>query len=157
MQTPATVFLDREGIPYSEHRYEHDPASASFGLEAAELLGLEPAVVFKTLVARLDDGRDSLVVAIVPVNELLNLKALAKAAGVKRATMSAVADAERSSGYVAGGISPFGQRRPLPTFIDETAEICDHIYVSGGQRGFDIGLRPSALIDSLNATVAPLT
>ena len=73
MQTPATVFLDREGIPYSEHRYEHDPASASFGLEAAELLGLEPAVVFKTLVARLDDGRDSLVVAIVPVNELLNL------------------------------------------------------------------------------------
>ncbi len=157
MQTPATVFLDSAGVAYSEHRYEHDPGAQSFGLEAAELLGLDPDVVFKTLMARLDDGRDSLVVAIVPVSTQLNLKALARAAGAKRATMSAVVDAERSSGYVAGGISPFGQRRPLRTFIDETAEICDRIYVSGGQRGFDIGLEPQALIDSLDATVAPLT
>ena len=157
MATPATVFLDRAGIEYSEHRYDHDPAAESFGLEAAELLGLDPDVVFKTLLARLDGTQGPLVVAIVPVNYLLNLKALAKAAGAKRATMSAVADAERSSGYVAGGISPFGQRRPLPTFIDETAEICDRIYVSGGQRGFDIGLAPHDLITSLNATVAALT
>lgn len=154
--TPATVFLDSEGIPYTEHRYDHDPAAESFGLEAAELLGLDPDVVFKTLLARLD-GDGPLVVAIVPVSEMLNLKALAKAAGTKRAAMSSIPDAERSSGYVKGGISPFGQRRPLATFIDETAEICDQIYVSGGQRGFDIGLAPRALIGALDATVAALT
>ena len=150
------MFLDSEGIPYTEHRYDHDPAAESFGLEAAELLGLDPDVVFKTLLARLD-GDGPLVVAIVPVSEMLNLKALAKAAGTKRAAMSSIPDAERSSGYVKGGISPFGQRRPLATFIDETAEICDQIYVSGGQRGFDIGLAPRALIGALDATVAALT
>ena len=119
-------------------------------------MGLDPDVVFKTLLARLD-GDGPLVVAIVPVSEMLNLKALAKAAGTKRAAMSSIPDAERSSGYVKGGISPFGQRRPLATFIDETAEICDQIYVSGGQRGFDIGLAPRALIGALDATVAALT
>lgn len=157
MQTPATVFLERNAIDYTEHRYAHDPAAESFGLEAAELLGLEPAVVFKTLLAQLDDKRPSLVVAIIPVNEMLSLKSLARAAGAKRATMAAVSDAERSTGYVAGGISPFGQKRSLPTFIDETAEICDRIYVSGGQRGFDIGLAPNDLIASLDAKVASLT
>lgn len=157
MQTPATVFLDGIGVPYSEHRYEHDPAAESFGLEAAKRLGLDPDVVFKTLLARLDDKRGTLVVAIVPVSEKLNLKSLAKAAGAKRAAMSSIPDAERSSGYVAGGISPFGQRRSLQTFIDETATIYDQIYVSGGQRGFDIGLAPEAFINSLDATVAALT
>ena len=156
MSTPATVFLEQAGVGYSEHRYEHDPKAASFGLEAAELLGLDPSVVFKTLMARLGEDPGPLVVAIVPVNDLLNLKSLARAAGAKRAMMAAVADAERSSGYVAGGISPFGQRKQLPTFIDETAEICERIYVSGGQRGFDIGVDPTDLITSLNATVAPL-
>ena len=157
MSTPATVFLDKAGIAYSEHRYEHSPGAASFGLEAAELLGLEPDVVFKTLMARLNDDRGPQVVAIVPVSERLNLKALAKAAGAKRAMMADVADAERSSGYVAGGISPFGQRSPLATYIDESAEICELIYVSGGQRGLDIGLRPDDLLGALDATVAPLT
>lgn len=157
MQTPATVFLERNGISYTEHPYDHDPAAESFGLEAAELLSLEPEVVFKTLLARLDSERGRLVVAIVPVSELLSLKGLARAASAKRAMMAAVADAERSTGYVAGGISPFGQRRPLPTFIDETATICHQIYVSGGQRGFDIGLSPTDLIGSLEATIAPLT
>lgn len=157
MQTPATVFLDRAGITYSAHPYAHDPATASFGLEAATSLGLDPDLVFKTLMARLDDDRGPIVVAIVPVCEKLNLKALARAAGSKRAMMAAVADAERSSGYVAGGISPFGQRREVPTFIDETAEVCDQIYVSGGQRGLDIGLAPGDLIDSLKAVAAPLT
>ena len=157
MSTPATVFLDAAGISYSEHRYEHSPDASSFGLEAAELLGLEPDLVFKTLMARLDEPRAPLVVAIVPVNELLNLKSLARAAGTKRAAMADVADAERSSGYVAGGISPFGQRKSLQTFIDESAEICERIYVSGGQRGFDIGLHPADLIDALAATVVPLT
>jgi len=157
MQTPATLFLDQAGISYSEHPYDHDPAAESFGLEAAEVLGLEPDVVFKTLMARLNNDRGPLVVAIVPVTGMLNVKALARTAGAKRAMMAAVADAERSSGYVAGGISPFGQRRQLPTFIDESAEVCDRIYVSGGQRGFDIGLAPTDLITSLAATVGPLT
>lgn len=156
MRTPATVFLDDHGIAYRACDYEHDPATESYGLEAAEKLGLDPDVVFKTLMARLDDDRGPLVVAIVPVAHQLDLKALARAAGAKRARMAAVADAERSSGYVAGGISPLGQKRQLPTFIDETAEICDTIYVSGGQRGLDLGLSPADLIAALDATIAPL-
>ena len=118
--------------------------------------GLDPDTVFKTLMARLDDDRGPLVVAIVPVAYQLDLKALARAAGVKRAKMATVIDAERSSGYVAGGISPFGQRRALATFVDETAEICDTMFVSGGQRGLDIGLSPTDLIRALEATVAAL-
>lgn len=156
MQTPATVFLDDHGIGYRVLPYDHDPGAESYGLEAATKLGVDPDSVFKTLLARLDDDRGPLVVAIVPVTHQLDLKALARAAGAKRARMAAVADAERSTGYVAGGISPFGQRRPLATFIDETAEICEPIYVSGGQRGLDIELSPHDLIASLDATVAPL-
>ena len=156
MQTPATVFLDREGIDYEPLTYDHDPNAESFGLEAAEKLGLDPDVVFKTLMARLDDDRGELVVGVVPVAYQLDLKALARAAGAKRARMAVVADAERSSGFVAGGISPFGQKRPVRTFVDETAEICDTMYVSGGQRGLDIGVSPADLIAALGAVVAPL-
>jgi len=156
VQTPATVFLENQNIVYTPMTYEHDAAAESFGLEAAEKLGLDPDVVFKTLMARLDNERKSLVVAIVPVAHKLDLKALARAAGAKRAKMALVADAERSSGYVAGGISPFGQRRQLDTYVDETAEICETMYVSGGQRGLDLGVSPSDLIRSLSATIAPL-
>ena len=156
MQTPATVLLDTLDIPYEIHRYEHDPAVASFGMEAAEVLGLDPDVVFKTLMARLEDDRGELVVAIVPVATMLDLKALARAAGAKRAAMADVADAERATGYIAGGISPFGQKKRHRTFIDETAEICDRIYVSGGQRGLDISLVPDDAIRATDATVAPL-
>lgn len=158
MKTPATRFLDALHIEYAEHAYEHDPNAASFGLEAADALGLGPEVVFKTLLARLGEpgGKRELVVAIVPVANKLDLKALARAAGAKRADMASVADAERVTGYVAGGISPFGQRKRLATFIDETAELVDRIYVSGGQRGLDIGLAPADLIGALDATVAPL-
>ncbi|MCL4125027.1 UNVERIFIED_CONTAM: hypothetical protein GTU68_035506, partial [Idotea baltica] len=155
-QTPATVFLETQAIDYVTCPYDHDPSAASFGLEAAEKLGLEPEVVFKTLMARLDDDRGELVVAIVPVTHRLDLKALASAAGAKRARMAVVAHAERATGYVAGGISPFGQKRPHRTFIDETAELCETVYVSGGQRGFDIGLSPADLIRLLDAAVAPL-
>lgn len=156
VQTPATVFLDASGIAYEVLPYDHDPAAESFGLEAAAKLGLDADVVFKTLMARLDGDRGELVVAIVPVAYQLDLKALARAAGAKRAKMALVADAERSSGYVAGGISPFGQRRPLATFVDETAEICETMYVSGGHRGLDIGVSPADLITALDARVAPL-
>jgi Cys-tRNA(Pro)/Cys-tRNA(Cys) deacylase len=156
VQTPATVFLEAQGIDYQPRPYDHDPGADSFGLEAANKLRLDPDVVFKTLMARLEDDQGELVVAIVPVTHQLDLKALARAAGAKRARMAVVAHAERSSGYVAGGISPFGQKRRLRTFIDESAEICETIYVSGGQRGLDIGLSPTDLIEALNVTVAPL-
>lgn len=156
MQTPATVLLDNLGISYEIHRYEHDPAATSFGMEAAEVLGLDPGVVFKTLMARLDGDRGELVVAIVPVADMLDLKALARAAGAKRAAMADITAAERATGFIAGGISPFGQKKRHRTFIDETAEICDRIYVSGGQRGLDISLSPHDVIAATDAVVAPL-
>ena len=155
--TPATRVLENLGISFGEHRYAHDPGVDSYGLEAAHALGLEPDVVFKTLMARLDGDGGELVVAIVPVTEMLNVKALARAAGAKRAVMALVADAERVTGYVAGGISPLGQRKQHRTFLDEYAEICEQIYVSGGQRGFDISVQPGDLASALDAVVAPLT
>ncbi len=154
-KTPACVALDEAGVSYVLHPYDHDPAAESFGMEAAELLGVEADVVFKTLMAELDSGE--LVVAIVPVSGRLGLKALARAAGSKKATMATVGAAERSSGYVAGGISPFGQRTPRRTFIDETAEIIDEIYVSAGRRGLDLSLDPTDLIALLGARSAPLS
>jgi len=159
VQTPATRFLDAAGIAYEVFPYDHDPAASSFGLEAAEVLGLDPDVVFKTLMAEVHtsaQSRNELVVAIVPVSAKLDLKALARSAGAKRAAMASIPAAERSSGYVAGGISPFGQKKQLRTFVDETAEACDRIYVSGGQRGLDIGLDPAQLIASIDATTAPI-
>ena len=153
--TPACVALDRAGVRYTPHPYEHDPSASSYGLEAAEVLGVEPDLVFKTLMARLDSGE--LVVAIVPVSEMLNLKALAAAFGTKRAEMADVGAAERSSGYVAGGISPFGQRTARRTAIDESAIICETIFVSGGKRGLDLEISPTEAISLLSAVVAPLT
>jgi len=159
VQTPATRFLDAAGITYEVFPYDHDPNATSFGLEAAEVLGFDPDVVFKTLVADVEMSgarRNELVVAIVPVSAKLDLKALARSAGAKRARMASIPDAERSSGYVAGGISPFGQKKQLRTFVDETAKVCDRIYVSGGRRGLDIGLDPRHLIASVDAVTAPI-
>ena len=140
--TPATVALDRAGIAYSRHPYDHDPATASYGLEAAEALGVEPARVLKTLLV--DTGK-GLAVGVVPVDGQLDLKAVAAALGVKTVTMADRAAAERSTGYVVGGISPVGQKRALPTVLDDTAYAFDVVYVSGGRRGFDIGLSPTDL------------
>lgn len=151
--TPATVALTRAGVPFSEHPYEHDAAAASYGLEAAEVLGLEPERVFKTLFTVVD-GR--LVVGIVPVSGQLDLKALAAAVGGKRATMADPADAERATGYVVGGISPIGQRKPHRTVLDESALGYDTVYVSGGRRGLDLGLSPSDLVRVTDATVAAI-
>lgn len=151
--TPATQQLDSLGIGYRTVSYDHDPAAPSYGTEAAEALGLDPDTVFKTLLAEVDG---SLVVACVPVSSLLDLKALARAAGGKRATMADPTVAERSTGYVVGGISPLGQRRQLPTFIDELCEACDEIHVSGGRRGLELVLRPADLVTVLDATVAPI-
>lgn len=151
--TPATAALRAAGIPFTEHEYRHDPAAASFGLEAATALGVDPERVFKTLLADVD-GRT--VVGIVPVTAKLDLKALALAAGGKRAAMADPALAERRTGYVVGGISPIGQKTSSPTVLDETAELWDTVFVSGGRRGFDVELAPADLRDVTRATIADI-
>ncbi len=149
--TPATAALDRAGIAFTLHPYEHDPAAPSYGLEAAQQLGLEPSAVFKTLLADVDE---CLVVGIVPVSGQLDLKALASAVGGKKATMADPAAAERTTGYVVGGISPIGQKKQLVTVVDVSAMDRDTVFVSGGKRGLDLGLAPQDLVDHLGAKVA---
>lgn len=151
--TPATVALDHAGLPYTRHTYVHDPAAASFGLEAAEALGVSPARVFKTLLVDLGQG---LAVGIVPVEGSLDLKAVAAALGVKSVAMATPQAAERATGYVVGGISPVGQKRALPTVLDESALTHETIYVSGGRRGFDLELAPADLASITGATTAPI-
>jgi Cys-tRNA(Pro)/Cys-tRNA(Cys) deacylase len=152
--TPACVALDDAGVEYDVHPYDHDPTAESFGLEAADALGVDPEHVFKTLMATTETGE--LLVAIVPVARQLDLKAIARAAGVKRVRMAAVANAERSSGYVAGGISPFGQRKRLRTFLDLSANDLELIYVSAGRRGLDLSLDPTELVRLLDADVVEI-
>ena len=151
--TPATVALTRAGIPYEVRAYDHDPRATSYGLEAAEALGVDPARVFKTLLASLD-GR--LVVGIVPVSGQLDLKALARALGGSRAVMAEVSAAERATGYVAGGISPVGQKRAHRTVLDGSALAHDTILVSGGRRGLDIELAPGDLVAITAAVTATI-
>ena len=152
--TPAVVALDAAGIDYSIHEYERGDDLHDFGREAAESLGLDPDQVFKTLVVVADD---ELVVAVVPVSCQLSMKRVAAAVGAKRAVMCDPSRAERSSGYIVGGISPIGQRRQLRTVVDESAELFDVVYVSGGKRGMDIGLAPADLVMMLDATVVAVT
>jgi Cys-tRNA(Pro)/Cys-tRNA(Cys) deacylase len=149
--TPATVALARSGVAFTVHPYVHDPAAPSYGLEAAQALGVPPARVFKTLLAEVDGA---LTVAVVPVTGQLDLKSLAAACGGKRARMADVADAERSTGYVVGGISPLGQRRRLPTVVDATALDFATVYVSGGRRGLDVELASADLVSLTAARVA---
>jgi Cys-tRNA(Pro)/Cys-tRNA(Cys) deacylase len=151
--TPATVALTDAGIPFAVHAYHHDPAAASFGLEAAQALDVEPERVFKTLLADTDAG---IVVGVVPVTGMLDLKALAAAVGAKRATMADPAVAERRTGYVVGGISPIGQKTAHPTVVDETAQLFDTVYVSGGKRGLDIELSPADLLRATEGAFAPI-
>lgn len=152
--TRALVALARAGVEHTVHAYDHDPATpAGYGLEAAQALGLAPEQVFKTLLADVDGAW---VVAVVPVTTTLDLKALASAVGGKRAAMAEPRDAERATGYVVGGISPLGQKTAHPTVVDETAELYETVYVSGGRRGMDIGLAPADLIALTGATVADI-
>ncbi len=151
--TPATVALTRAGVAFSTHEYVHDPRAGSYGQEAADLLGLPAAQVFKTLLADVDGA---LVVAVVPVTGTLDLKALAAAAGGKRAAMADPARAERITGYVIGGISPLGQKRALATFLDASAQAYDTVYVSGGRRGLDLGLAPEDLRRLTGASYAAI-
>lgn len=141
--TPAVVAAQRAKVWLELREYRHDAATASYGAEAAQALGLDPAYVFKTLVAECDG---ELVVALVPVARSLDLKALAAAVGAKRAAMADPAAAERATGYVVGGISPLGQKRKLRMVADETIRALDTVYVSGGKRGLEIALRPDDLL-----------
>ncbi|HEU4998080.1 MAG TPA: Cys-tRNA(Pro) deacylase [Lapillicoccus sp.] len=151
--TPATVALAAAGVAFTARPYAHDPTAASYGLEAAEALGVEPARVFKTLLVEADGA---LAVGIVPVDRQLDLKALAAALGVKRVQMADPAAAERVTGYVVGGISPVGQKRRLATVLDESASAYESILVSGGRRGLDIELSPADLRAVSAATLAPI-
>lgn len=152
--TPATAQLSAAGIPFTEHSYTHDPRATSYGLEATQALGVDPGLVFKTLLVQADAG---LGVVVVPVDRQVDLKAAAAALGAKRATMADPAAAQRSTGYVLGGISPFGQRRPLPTVLDESALGHELIYVSGGRRGLDIAVTVDDLVRVLAAQVAAIS
>jgi len=151
--TPATIALERARISFTVHEYPHDPRHDSYGLGASRALGVPPDRVFKTLIAEVD-GR--LVAGVVPVGGQLDLKALAAAVGGKRAAMAEVAAAERATGYVAGGISPVGQRKRLPVVLDRSA--MDHVTVfcSGGRRGLEIELAPADLARAAAATVASI-
>lgn len=151
--TPATMALIRAGVAFTRHSYEHDPRATSFGEEAAAALGLSVDEVFKTLLVKVD-GQP--VVGVVPVSGSLDLKALAAAAGGRRAEMMDMATAQRITGYVVGGISPIGQKRALPTFVDETAQLLDTVYVSGGRRGLDLGLAPADLLTATNGSYAAI-
>jgi Cys-tRNA(Pro)/Cys-tRNA(Cys) deacylase len=162
--TPATVLLQRAGVTFSLHEFAHDPADRNYGNAAAAALGIEPDRVFKTLLATVDGVATiegvppgKVAVGIVPVSGQLSLKELAIAVGAKRAEMCDPTIAERLTGYVVGGISPFGQRKVLPTVIDESCLVFDTIFVSGGKRGFDIELAPVDLIAVLHALTAPIS
>ena len=151
--TPATVALTQAKVDFTVHSYDHDPAAPSYGTEAADAMGVTPQRVFKTLLADVD-GR--LTVAVVPVSGQLDLKALAAAVGGKRAAMADPAAAERTTGYVLGGISPLGQRKKLPTVIDQSALEFETVFCSGGRRGLEIELAPADLVRLTSALTAAL-
>jgi Cys-tRNA(Pro)/Cys-tRNA(Cys) deacylase len=151
--TPATAVLTEAGVEFWSHPYAHDPSAASYGLEAAEALGVEPGRVLKTLVVEVDGA---LCVGIVAVDRSLDLKAMAAAVGGKKATMAERAAAERATGYVLGGISPLGQRRRLPTVLDRSAHQHQRVLVSGGRRGLDVELSTEDLVRMTDATTADI-
>ena len=149
--TPATKLLKANKIDFSIHEYEHDANAKSFGLEAAEKLNLRVEEVFKTLLVT---DEKNYFVAILPVHHQLNLKKVAQAVGAKKLKMSDPKDAERLTGYLVGGISPVGQKKRLKTVIAQSAVQLEKLYVSGGKRGLDIGLKPQDLAKVLSATFA---
>lgn len=153
MQTPATAALDAAGVPYRTTDYV-PPDERGYGEALVDALGLDPDTVGKTLVAALDDGRH--VLAVVPVSTSLDLKALARLTGAKRAAMAEPAQAERLTGSVVGGISPLGARRPLPVFVDELLLVGDEVHVSGGRRGLELSLAPDDLVRAADAVVGPI-
>lgn len=152
-QTPATVALRRAGVAFTLHEYGHVAGTVRYGEEAVAALGVEPTRVFKTLVARVDEG---LAVGILPVPSTLNLKALAAALGGKRGVLAEPGEAARVTGYVVGGISPVGQRRRLPTVLDRSITAFDTVYVSAGRRGLQVELDPADLVRVTGGLLAEL-
>ncbi|GAA2620742.1 Cys-tRNA(Pro) deacylase [Paractinoplanes durhamensis] len=151
--TPATAVLTQQKVEHTLHPYDVSPDAPNYGALVAEALGIDAARVFKTLIADVDGN---LVVGVVPVTGELDLKALASAAGGKRAAMADRAAAERSSGYVRGGISPLGQRKRLPTVVDSSAIALDRMFISAGRRGLQVGLAPADLIRLTDAVTAKI-
>jgi Cys-tRNA(Pro)/Cys-tRNA(Cys) deacylase len=152
--TPGIEQAKRAKIDHRVHEYEHDPASESWGLEAAQKTGVPAERIFKTLIVELAGGE--LAVGVVPVSTRLNLKSIARAAGAKKAAMAPAAEVERSTGYVLGGVSPLGQKRKLKTFIDASAQGLPTIYVSAGRRGLEIELSPADLARLTRGIFAPI-
>ncbi|MFL1404842.1 Cys-tRNA(Pro) deacylase [Marinobacter sp. M1N3S26] len=152
--TPGIESARKAGIQHTIHQYDHDANGESYGLEAAEKMGVDPARVFKTLVVETDGGQ--LVVAIVPVSTSLNLKKIAKAAKAKKAAMADKQKVQRTTGYVLGGVSPLGQKKALTTVIDDTANHFDTLYVSAGRRGLEIELAPADLVKLTNGIFADI-
>jgi Cys-tRNA(Pro)/Cys-tRNA(Cys) deacylase len=154
--TPAIKAAAAAGVNVKAHEYHHDPGKSNYGLEAAEALGLNPARVFKTLLVALNGDARRLAVAVVPVSGQLDLKAMAAACKVKRIEMADPAAAQRATGYLVGGISPLGQKKRLPTVVDQSAAAFDSVFVSGGRRGLDIEIAPDDLIRLCGAGVAAI-
>lgn len=152
--TPAIDLAKSRRIPFQVHEYQHDPAAGSFGLEAVEKLALSPQQVFKTLVVKLDGQH--LAVAVIPVENQLNMKSMARACGVKKAAMAEPAEVQRATGYVLGGVSPLGQKKRLPTVIDASAQQQPTMFVSAGRRGLEIELQPQDLCSLLQGQFAHL-
>lgn len=147
--TPATLALDAAGVPWTGHAFGHEDDVDGYGEEAAEALGIEPERIFKTLVVDGGGkGATQLAVGVVAVADRLDTKAIARELGVKRVSMADVAAAERATGYVVGGISPFGQKTRLPMLVDRRIEDHDTVFVSGGRRGFDVEITPSSLLEA---------
>ncbi len=153
--TPAIKALQKAKVNFKAHEYTHDPAAESYGLEAAEKMGVDAARVFKTLVVMLDSK--DYAVGIIPVSDMLSMKQIAKAAGAKKAAMADKTDVERITGYVLGGVSPLGQKKRLQTFINESAQTCTTIFVSAGRRGLEVELNPHDLKSQTSAQFASLT
>lgn len=154
--TPAINLAKKKKVTHTIHQYEHDPRADSYGLEAAEVLGQDPKKVFKTLLFCLNGESKNLAVAIIPVDQKLNLKLAAKAAKGKKADMADPEIAQKTTGYVVGGISPLGQKKALPTFLHESATEQDTICVSAGKRGLEIELAPKDLLSLTRGQFAPL-
>ncbi|WP_078117873.1 Cys-tRNA(Pro) deacylase [Thiosocius teredinicola] len=154
--TPAMRAAKAAGITIKAHEYSHDPANTNYGLEAAQALNLDPVRVFKTLLVALNGDQRQLAVGIVPVTGQLDLKAMASACKVKKVEMAEPKNAERATGYIVGGISPLGQKKRLPTVLDESALSYESIYVSGGKRGLDIEIAPNDLLKVCGAHTAAI-
>jgi len=152
--TPAIVFLKKQKVSFDIHQYQHETDAASFGIEAADKLGVEQQQVFKTIV--LETEQKKLVVAIVPVDNQVNLKKLAKACKVKKVMMADKTKVQASTGYILGGVSPLGQKKRLPTFINESALAHDKIYISAGRRGLEVSLSSNDLSQLLQAQFTDL-